>query len=178
MVCCVAVDNQSIFSTWLTWTPLRHFGNMSYSYYLVRGFVVVPAARIVVKIAEHDLNVFFWAAMVPIFVLRWVAGAALFLTVENLGRFQNRWPYRLAGKAPRSQFEKRRPGTTILDYAAPKPNISAVGTLPDCADDRQPVLLPEAVDCGKTGISDCLHLRVSPADQFEQIVVEKHAARL
>ena len=84
MVCCVAVDNQSVFSTWLTWTPLRHFGNMSYSYYLVHGFVVVPAARIVVKIAEsHDLNVFFWAAMVPIFVLSWVAGAALFLTVEK-----------------------------------------------------------------------------------------------
>ena len=84
LVCCVAVDNRSIFSTWLTWSPLRHFGNMSYSYYLVHGFVVVPAARIVVKLAEgHDLDLFFWATMAPIFVLSWVVGAALFLTVEK-----------------------------------------------------------------------------------------------
>lgn len=84
VVCCVAVDNQSIFSTWLAWAPLRHFGNMSYSYYLVHGFVVVPAARIVVKLAaSHDLNGFFWVAMIPVFILSCVAGAVLFLTVEK-----------------------------------------------------------------------------------------------
>ena len=45
-------------------------------------------------------------------------------------------------------------------------------------DDRQPTLLPETVDRGKTGLADRAHLRVDPADQSEQIVVEKDPGRL
>ena len=40
VLCAVCFRGAGIVSVWMTWAPLRWLGNMSYSYYLVHGFVV------------------------------------------------------------------------------------------------------------------------------------------
>lgn len=83
-ICSAAIGNRSVVSVWLSWTPLRYFGNMSYSYYLVHAFVVVPAARMLIsKGTSDDIDLLFWSALLPVFVLSCVLGAALYLSIEK-----------------------------------------------------------------------------------------------
>jgi exopolysaccharide production protein ExoZ len=67
-----------------SWTPLRWLGNMSYSYYLVHGFVVKAAMEILVRTMGHDLPVAaIWLLALPIFMLTLVSAALLFLLIEK-----------------------------------------------------------------------------------------------
>ena len=80
-----------------SWTPLRWLGNMSYSYYLLHGLALKAAFLALNKVLPAtDLGSwFFWALLVPMFVLTLLPSAALFLLVER--------PLSLAPKAGRMQ---------------------------------------------------------------------------
>jgi exopolysaccharide production protein ExoZ len=79
-----AFGNRSSVARPLSWQPLRWFGNISYSYYLVHGFVVVVALReLILLIGNTSSNLLFWGALSPVFALSCCAGATLFLLVER-----------------------------------------------------------------------------------------------
>ncbi|MGB0747465.1 MAG: acyltransferase family protein [Magnetospiraceae bacterium] len=70
--------------TALSAPPLRWFGNMSYSYYLIHGFVIVIASNILLpRLTFIPANILFWGGMPPIFLATLVAGATLFLGIEK-----------------------------------------------------------------------------------------------
>ncbi len=71
-----------------TWAPLRWLGNMSYSYYLVHGLVVLAATRAVTAAAMRTgfaaLPPLLVVALLPaVFALTLLPAAALFLLVEK-----------------------------------------------------------------------------------------------
>ena len=71
-------------------TPLRRFGNMSYSYFLFHGFAVRLAGEVLgfVYPAALESSAGFWLLLAPVFVWSIVPCAVLFLLVER--------PYSLA----------------------------------------------------------------------------------
>ena len=71
-------------SACLTWRYLRWFGNMSYSFYLMHGFVVIAILRALFHfLGKAQANTAFLAAIVPTFAAAICAGALLFLLVEK-----------------------------------------------------------------------------------------------
>jgi exopolysaccharide production protein ExoZ len=83
-ICSAALGGRFIIARPLTWRPLRWFGNMSYSYYLVHGFAVVAVLRpLMPRIEVADVNLLFWMALPPVFAASLCVGAALFLFIER-----------------------------------------------------------------------------------------------
>ena len=83
-LCAVAFRSAGAVSAWLVWTPLRWLGNMSYSYYLIHGFVV----RIGMVLLARELGPgmpdwLFWTLLPVFFAVTLVASAALFIIVEK-----------------------------------------------------------------------------------------------
>jgi exopolysaccharide production protein ExoZ len=75
---------------------LRWFGNISYSYYLVHGFVVVIACHTLIpRLPEGWANLAFWIGLTPVFLASAVAGAMLFLFVELPFSLQTKFSFRL-----------------------------------------------------------------------------------
>lgn len=73
-----------IVTTPLSWKYLRLFGNISYSYYLIHGFVVESIARLILYFVGSGLtNWVFWAALLPIFFATVLVGASVFLCIEK-----------------------------------------------------------------------------------------------
>lgn len=69
---------------WMTWAPLRWLGNMSYSYYLIHGFVVRAAFVALGRLLPDGLSpVVFWLLLPPLFAATLAAGAVLFIAVEK-----------------------------------------------------------------------------------------------
>jgi peptidoglycan/LPS O-acetylase OafA/YrhL len=68
-----------------SWTPLRWFGNMSYSFFLLHGLVLnvlfFSLRRIAPPAATWDGM--FWILLVPAFILALLSSAVLFLLVER-----------------------------------------------------------------------------------------------
>ena len=69
----------------LSWTPVRWFGNMSYSYYLLHGLVLKAGFLFLgIFMAEAEYGeTFFWSTMPIMFMLTLSISAALFLLVER-----------------------------------------------------------------------------------------------
>ncbi|HEY4124458.1 MAG TPA: acyltransferase, partial [Rhizomicrobium sp.] len=89
---CFRVGN--IAARVFSWTPLRWLGNMSYSYYLLHGFVVKAAMEIAVRLlGSHAPDGLVWLMALPVFGLTLVVSAMLFLFIEK--------PYSLQVKKPR-----------------------------------------------------------------------------
>jgi peptidoglycan/LPS O-acetylase OafA/YrhL len=83
-LCAAAFGGRSALSALLSWTHLRRFGNISYSYYLLHGYIVLVLLRPPLVLASgRNVDVLFWACLVPVFALTYCAGAALFLLVEK-----------------------------------------------------------------------------------------------
>jgi exopolysaccharide production protein ExoZ len=88
-LCSGAFAGDPAVSVSLSCKYLRWFGNMSYSYYLVHGFVVVLCMRGIVNLIDNEIsNIMFWVLLLPIFAASLCAGAILFLYVEKPYSFQ------------------------------------------------------------------------------------------
>jgi peptidoglycan/LPS O-acetylase OafA/YrhL len=81
---CFRPGNENVAAVLFSWTPLRWLGNMSYSYYLLHGFVVKGAMVAIASVIAVRLGgVEFWLLLLPIFVLTLVLSAFLFLWIEK-----------------------------------------------------------------------------------------------
>ena len=66
---------------------------MSYSYYLVHGFVVVIMVELAARVlGRTTLGMIFWPFMIPVFIGSAIVGGVLFLLVER--------PFSLVNPAP------------------------------------------------------------------------------
>jgi peptidoglycan/LPS O-acetylase OafA/YrhL len=82
--CLAAIEGYPAIAVPLSYKYLRWFGNISYSYYLIHGFIVVMCVRGITKlISVESHNVTFWDVLLPVFAASLCAGAALFLCVEK-----------------------------------------------------------------------------------------------
>jgi exopolysaccharide production protein ExoZ len=84
LLCAVCFRGAGRVSAWMTITPVRWLGNMSYSYYLLHGFVV----RIAMVMIAHALpfglaDWMFWALMPVLYVATLLASSVLFIVVEK-----------------------------------------------------------------------------------------------
>lgn len=79
-----------------SWTPLRWFGNMSYSYYLLHGLALKACFMALSRFipAGHGVMVF-WLLLPTMFVLTLIPTAALFIFVER--------PFSLARQVTQTQ---------------------------------------------------------------------------
>lgn len=68
-----------------TWTPLRWFGNMSYSYYLLHGLALKADFMVVSRLlpAAGQGPLFFWLLLPIMFTLTLIPTVALFIFVER-----------------------------------------------------------------------------------------------
>ena len=83
--CLNAFNTNSFTYQWLTYTPLRWLGNMSYSYYLIHGLTLKFSFLVFQKIAPENYTsdfLFFWL-WIPLFVLTTLASICLFVVVEK-----------------------------------------------------------------------------------------------
>ena len=102
VVCLGCFTGQGLATRIASWLPLRLFGNISYSYYLIHGLVVTVAFRLLSEIypPRGDDVVLFWWFLAPTFVASILVGAALFLIVERPLSFAPRAPRALPTAAP------------------------------------------------------------------------------
>jgi len=83
-LCAVCFRGDGCISALMTWTPLRWLGNMSYSYYLVHGFVVRTAMVMLARVLPFGLpDWVFWVLMPPLYLGTILASSLLFLAVEK-----------------------------------------------------------------------------------------------
>ncbi len=83
-LCAVCFRGKGVVSGWMTWAPLRWLGNMSYSYYLLHGFVVRIAMVMLARLLPNGMSDWmFWVAMLGLYVATLAASAVLFLWVER-----------------------------------------------------------------------------------------------
>ncbi|MEZ4415193.1 MAG: acyltransferase [Gemmatimonadota bacterium] len=73
------------FARFCSLTPLRRFGNMSYSYFLLHGFAVRMAMEVIARVwpASWSNAAGFWLLLMPVFLFSIIPCAALFLWVER-----------------------------------------------------------------------------------------------
>ncbi|MEH8019572.1 acyltransferase [Rheinheimera muenzenbergensis] len=85
LFCLCAFNVQSKTYKWLTFTPLRWLGNMSYSYYLIHGltlkfcFLVLGVVLPAEYVSEH---IYYWL-WAPLFALTLITSFVLFLVIER-----------------------------------------------------------------------------------------------
>ena len=84
LLCAVCFRGAGRVSAWMTWGPLRWLGNMSYSYYLMHGFVVRIAAALLARALPTGMpDWLFWGCMPVLYAATLVASALLFVLVEK-----------------------------------------------------------------------------------------------
>jgi len=68
-----------------SWTPLRWFGNISYSYFLVHGLVIRIEAYLLAQVYPPQIAppVYFWLGLILSFPLTVIAALGLYLLVER-----------------------------------------------------------------------------------------------
>ena len=67
-----------------TWRPIRYWGNISYSYYLVHGVTLKGMAVLLARLQPEQPPVFiYFAALVVGVAVTWVSASALYLLVEK-----------------------------------------------------------------------------------------------
>ena len=76
---------ESRLNAMLSWAPLRYFGNMSYSYYLIHGLTLKAVGFVLNTFlpAGSITNVTMWIFLPLAFGITWMTGTALFLGVEK-----------------------------------------------------------------------------------------------
>ncbi|MEM7042805.1 MAG: acyltransferase [Pseudomonadota bacterium] len=90
-----AFNENSAAAALLSVKPLRWLGNMSYSFYLLHGFVVINLGHIVLtRSGPLSPESLFWLGLLPTFGMCLVVSAGLFLLVEKP------FSLRRAGKHP------------------------------------------------------------------------------
>ena len=84
-VCLYALRFDGVLKTVFTWEPLRWVGSVSYSYYLVHGLAIHAVRILVGSIAPANLHgqPIFWATVPLALGASFIAGASLFLLVEQ-----------------------------------------------------------------------------------------------
>ena len=84
VLCAVCFRGAGLVSRWMSWTPLRWLGNMSYSYYLVHGLVVKAVMEVVARVFTGGLPAgLFWGLLPVLFVMSVAVSAGLFVIVER-----------------------------------------------------------------------------------------------
>jgi exopolysaccharide production protein ExoZ len=84
LLCHFSLFHQNILSRILSLAWCRRVGNISYSFYLVHGIVVVGLLRAVLDVPGSSAqNTVFWIALAPVFLSALVASGLLFLAVEK-----------------------------------------------------------------------------------------------
>ena len=84
LLCAVCFRGAGLVSAWMTWMPLRWLGNMSYSYYLLHGFVVRIAMVLLARVLPLGMpDWVFWALMPVLYVATLLASSLLFVMVEK-----------------------------------------------------------------------------------------------
>ena len=84
LLCAVCFRGAGVISRAMSWAPLRWLGNMSYSYYLLHGFVVHAAALVLGAILPGGMaDWIFWLFMPVAFAATLAASAILFVGVEK-----------------------------------------------------------------------------------------------
>lgn len=83
-LCAVCFRGAGIVSGLMTLTPLRWLGNMSYSYYLLHGFVVRIAMVLLGRVLPEGMpGWLFWGLIPILFGLTVLASSLLFIFVEK-----------------------------------------------------------------------------------------------
>jgi peptidoglycan/LPS O-acetylase OafA/YrhL len=91
-LCAAALGGNRALADFLSYKYLRWFGNISYSYYLVHGFVVLILIQAMLRFLEAgDPNMLFWLFLVPVFAVSLMVGAMLFLLVEKPWSLRQNW---------------------------------------------------------------------------------------
>ncbi len=85
LLCLCAFNTQSQTYKWLTFTPLRWFGNISYSYYLIHGLTLkfcflVLGVLLPIEYVNENMYYWLWA---PLFILTLLTSFILFLVIER-----------------------------------------------------------------------------------------------
>jgi exopolysaccharide production protein ExoZ len=112
-LCLDAFAESGLTSALLSWTPLRAFGNMSYSYYLIHGLTLKAAFLVIATIARGQHPWMFWAFLGPMFAATLVPSALLFAFVEK--------PFSLMdGRVP----ELSRPTLAVLPASMPDRSVA------------------------------------------------------
>ena len=84
MLCAVCFRGRGLVSLCMIWAPLRWLGNMSYSYYLLHGFVVRVAMMVLGRLLPQGMPEWiFWAVMPVLYATTIAAAAVLFVSVER-----------------------------------------------------------------------------------------------
>jgi peptidoglycan/LPS O-acetylase OafA/YrhL len=84
-VCSASIHSRNTLSRLLSADGLRALGNISYSFYLVHGFVTIACVRLLagMLMSLNRPDVVFWVTLGPVFLLAFCVGAGLFLAVEK-----------------------------------------------------------------------------------------------
>ena len=100
-LCAVCFRGRGRVSGWMCWTPLRWLGNMSYSFYLIHGFVVRAAMLLLAMLLPGGMTgVIFWCAMPVLLGAALAVSTVLFTLVEK--------PFSLQ---PATRPDRVRPGS-------------------------------------------------------------------
>ena len=84
LLCAACLRGGNWLARAFTWQPARLFGNMSYSYYLVHGFVIVATVAGAQHIGMSALSdVTLWATLPVVFAATLVPSFLLFVVVEK-----------------------------------------------------------------------------------------------
>ena len=83
-LCAVCFRDAGLVSVWMTWAPLRWLGNMSYSYYLIHGFVVRIAMVMLARVLPFGMpDWIFWGFMPILYFVTLLSSSLLFVLVEK-----------------------------------------------------------------------------------------------
>lgn len=86
LIVAAVVDGRGALARFMSWTPLRWLGIVSYSYYLIHALVIRflgEAAQHVAAPADHRAAAWWLVALAPTFVATLVASFVLFAAVER-----------------------------------------------------------------------------------------------
>jgi peptidoglycan/LPS O-acetylase OafA/YrhL len=101
LLCSAAFFSDGWLYRILSLSALRWLGNISYSFYLLHGFVVVLALRILFSVAPQNMSeVIFWAALPAVFLLAFGVAACLFLAIEKPISLKSREAAAIASPEP------------------------------------------------------------------------------
>lgn len=101
LTCLESFSNNDGSAKWLTITPIRWLGNMSYSYYLVHGLTLKTCFLLLSFIIEpnNQFETMFWLVMPFLFLVTLVTSLILFVLIEK--------PFSLDTKRRNSAIENK-----------------------------------------------------------------------
>ena len=95
-----ALEHPGVLQKVCTWSPMRYWGNISYSYYLVHGLTLRGVALLVAhaKPGQHSMPLYF-CALIGGLIATWMSAIVLYMLVER--------PLSLTLKRPRASIPAR-----------------------------------------------------------------------